>query len=121
MKEKIPLESEVVKAILKWLKAAGYVFVYKTHGSAYQAAGLPDIVVIDHNGRFVGLECKRSDAGKLTALQAVTLNRITQAGGYAAVVTSVDEVQEALERSELGYRSGYFQEGGRKNWNMPKK
>lgn len=103
MNEKIPLESVIVNRIIDWLKKSGYKFVHKTHGSAYQTAGLPDIVAIDKNGRFVGLECKRPDVGKLTKLQAAVLNRIADAGGYAAVVTSVDEARLAMAESEEGY------------------
>lgn len=107
--EKIPLEREIVNQIMAWLKAAGYKFIYKTHGSAYQRAGLPDIVVIDRNGRFCGLECKRPKRGKLTDLQARTLDRIADAGGYCAVVVSLEEAQAAVAESERGQKvSGRF-------------
>lgn len=106
MADKIPLEKVIVSQILAWLKDAGYKFIYKTHGSAYQPAGLPDIVVIDKNGRFVGLECKRPLVGRLTALQASTLNRIAEASGYAAVVTSVEETMAALAAAEAGATVG---------------
>lgn len=99
---KIPLEKVIVNQIMAWLRDADYKFIYKTHGSAYQTAGLPDIVVIDKNGRFVGLECKRPTVGRLTILQASFLNKIAEAGGYAAVVTSVDDVREAMAASEAG-------------------
>ncbi len=100
--QKIPLEKVIVGQIMTWLKDAGYKFIYKTHGSAYQVAGLPDIVVIDKNGRFVGLECKRPAVGRLTMLQASVLNKIADSGGYAAVVTGVEETKAALEASEAG-------------------
>ena len=102
MKDQIPLEKTIVNDILKWLKEEGYQFIHKTHGSAYAPAGLPDVVVIDRNGRFVGLECKRPKIGRLTALQARVLNKIQDAGGYAAVVCSVADAQRAMAASEFG-------------------
>ena len=94
--ERIPLEKTIVARIVGKLKLAGYPFVYKTHGSAYQMSGIPDITTIARNGRFVGLEVKRPKLGRLTPIQAATLDRITEAGGYAAGVTSVEEAMEAM-------------------------
>lgn len=102
MTEKVPLEKVIVSQIISFLKDAGYKFIYKTHGSAYQTAGLPDIVLIDRNGRFVGLECKRPGVGRLTQLQASFLNRIAEAGGYAAIVTSVEDARKAMAAAEAG-------------------
>lgn len=100
--ERIPLEKTIVARIVGKLKLAGYPFVYKTHGSAYQMSGIPDITTIARNGRFVGMEVKRPKLGRLTPIQAATLNRITEAGGYAAVVTSVEEAMDAMARAEAG-------------------
>lgn len=101
--ESIPLEKTIVNQIMKWLKEiGGYAYCYKSHGSAYARAGLPDIVVIDKHGRFVGLECKRPKVGRLTVLQAKILNQIAESGGYAAVVTSVEEAMRAMVASEAG-------------------
>lgn len=103
MADTIPLEKTIVNQIMKWLKdVGGYTFLYKSHGSAYARAGLPDIVVIDKGGRFVGLECKRPRVGRLTILQAKVLNQIADSGGYAAVVTSVDDARRAMIASEAG-------------------
>lgn len=102
MDEKIPLESVIVKEIMAWLKKQKYRFVHKSHGSAYARTGLPDIVVIDRYGRFVGLEVKRPRVGRLTAIQARILNQINAAGGYAEVVHSVDEADLAMASSEAG-------------------
>lgn len=115
--DKVPLEAVVVKAIMDRLKREGYRFVYKTHGAAYQVSGLPDIVVIDRAGRFVGLECKRPAGGKLSGMQAVVLNRIAEAGGYAEIVTGEEEAMDALRRSEAGEKVRCrFCEGSAKAW-----
>lgn len=100
MDKKIPLESVIVKGIMKCLKDTGYQFFYKSHGNAYARTGLPDIIVIARNGRFVGLECKRPKIGKVTALQAKILNEINDAGGYGAVVHSVEEARAIMMAAE---------------------
>ena len=105
MDEKIPLESVIVKEIMAWLKKERYSFVHKSHGSAYARTGLPDIVVIDRYGRFVGLEVKRPSVGRLTAIQARILNKINAAGGYAAVVHSVAEVEQVMAASEASLQN----------------
>lgn len=102
MNEKIPQERVIVKEIMAWLKKQRYAFVHKSHGSAYARTGLPDIVVIDRYGRFVGLEVKRPVIGRLTAIQARILNKINAAGGYAEVVHSVEEVEQAMAAAEAG-------------------
>lgn len=99
-KKEIPLESVIVKAIVSALKGAGYSFVFKTHGSAYAPSGLPDLLVINHNGRFVGLEVKRPEIGKVTDLQEKMIQKIMIAGGYAEVVHSSEEALGAMKRSE---------------------
>ena len=97
MAEKIPLEKVIVNDIMKWLKSAGYAFVYKTHGSAYAPSGL-----LDKHGRFVGLEVKRPKVGRLTDLQRRVLDQIRAAGGYSAVVCSIQDAQIAMASSEGG-------------------
>ena len=108
----IPLESVIVKAIMAWIRAQKYPFVYKTHGSAYQRSGIPDITLVARGGRYVGLEVKRPQVGRLTAIQAATLNAINRGGGYATVVTSVDEAMAALTSAEAG-------EKGREDYRAP--
>ena len=98
----IPLEKTIVNGIMSWIKKQGYPFVYKTHGSAYQRTGIPDITLVAKGGRFVGLEVKRPHVGRLTSIQAVTLNAINHGGGYACVVRTLAEAQEALAAAERG-------------------
>ena len=103
MKEQqIPLEKVIVNGIMAWIKKQDYPFVYKTHGSAYQRTGIPDITLVGRNGRFIGLEVKRPKVGRLTAIQALTLNAINAGGGFAAVVTNLEEAQAAILAAETG-------------------
>lgn len=88
-----PMEREITQAIRLHLVKRG-AFCFKVHGGAFQMAGIPDLIgCID--GRFFGLEVKRP-GGRATALQSAILRRIEQAGGIAAVVTSVAEAEAAL-------------------------
>lgn len=101
MDNKVVLERAITNDIMKWLKK-NYAFSIKTHGGAFQVAGLPDILTIARNGRFVGLEVKRPDIGHLTALQAAMLRTINKCGGYAVVACSVADAQDAMRRAERG-------------------
>lgn len=88
------MEKDIVAAILRHLKARPRCFAWKTHGGMYGTAVIPDIIAcID--GRFYAFEVKQP-GGRLTRLQDVTLNKIKAAGGVAVMVTSVDEVKQAL-------------------------
>ena len=84
-------ESDIVKAIMKYLKTVPGCFCWKEHGGMYGTAGIPDIIACV-NGHFLGFEVK-NDSGKPTKLQEATIRKILTAGGTALVVRSVDEVQ----------------------------
>jgi len=88
------MERDIVAAILRFLKNEDACFAWKTHGNQF-SAGIPDIIACVH-GQFVAFEVKRP-GGKTTKLQEATLRRISEAGGVAAVVHSVDEARAALE------------------------
>ena len=82
------LESAIVSRIVKALKERG-CFVVKLHGGGMQRAGLPDLMIV-YQGRAIFLEVKQPGE-QATKLQEHTLDQIRQAGGIAAVVSSVDE------------------------------
>ncbi len=89
------LEKDLIAKIRNYLKTVPHCFFWKTHGGQYGTAGIPDIIAcID--GHFFGFEAK-TDKGKPTALQTVTIRKILNAGGTAAVVRSVDEVRALIE------------------------
>ena len=90
-------ESDIVKAIMKYLKTVPGCFCWKEHGGMYGTAGIPDIIACI-NGRFFGFEVKTKD-GKPTKLQEATIRKILAAGGTALVVRSVDEVRAAINGS----------------------
>lgn len=92
-------EQKVLAAIVRDLtrrKQAGEpVWWLKTHGSAMQRAGVPDLLVC-YCGRFVAIEVKRP-GGKPTELQEHVLAKISGAGGVAIVADSAAAVAEILE------------------------
>lgn len=88
-------ESDIVKAILKYLKTIPECFCWKEHGGMYVTAGIPDIICC-YRGKFVAFEVK-TETSKTTALQESVINKIQKCGGKAAVVRSVENVKAALK------------------------
>ena len=88
-------ESDIVKAILKYLKTVSECFCWKKHGGMYGTAGIPDIICC-YCGKFVAFEVK-TEKGKTTALQNSVINKIQKCGGKAVVVRSVNEVKAVIE------------------------
>lgn len=88
------LESTTDRQIARRLTELG-AWHFKTWGSA-KRAGLPDRIACLH-GRFVALEVKSPTARRgTTRLQRIVLERIQRAGGIAATVRSVDELDDVL-------------------------
>lgn len=78
-----PLESTFQRRVLKYLSALPNCFFYKAQATSLR--GIPDIIC-GINGRFIGLELKRSIKEKPTALQKYTLDKIANANNIAFVV-----------------------------------
>ncbi|OPY59152.1 MAG: hypothetical protein A4E55_00369 [Pelotomaculum sp. PtaU1.Bin035] len=93
-----PLESSIVKAILKYLNSLPECYAVKTYGDA-KRAGTPDIDGC-LKGRSLKLEVKRPEpyGTPLTKLQAETLERWRKAGAITGVVRSVQDVKELLQK-----------------------
>lgn len=68
----------------------------KIHGNQF-TAGLPDLMAC-YRGWSLGLEVKKPGREKtLTGIQAKTLERIEEAGGYGKMVTTVEQVDAILD------------------------
>ncbi len=89
------MEKDIVNKIIKYLKSLPKTFVWKEHGGMYGTAGIPDVICC-HKGLFVAFEVK-TDSGKATLLQEITLRKICEAGGIAVLVRSVEEVKNVME------------------------
>lgn len=92
-------ERDIVAAILRLLKKTPRCFCWKEHGGMYGTAGIPDIIACV-DGRFVAFEVK-TETGRLSKLQEVTLGRIRDAGGRAYMVRSAAEVARIMKDMEV--------------------
>lgn len=91
------LRGKIVKAIEA--KYGEAVYVKHPHGSMY-SSGLPDLIGC-LGGTFFALEVKTPENRKgATKLQELHLSQIDEAGGYSAVVRSVDEALAVLAKFE---------------------
>lgn len=88
-------EKTITNQILKYLKSLPECFAFKEHGGLYGTSGIPDIIVC-YKGKFVAFEVK-TEKGKLSKLQEMTIAKIQKANGMAFKVTSLEEVKEILK------------------------
>jgi hypothetical protein len=88
-------ETEITARIKTYLKGIAGLFFWKEHGGTFGTNGIPDLIVC-YRGRFIALEVK-TDNGKATALQEVTIRQIRGAGGIAEVVRSVGAVAALID------------------------
>ena len=88
-------EKTITNQILKYLKNLPECFAFKEHGGLYGTSGIPDIIVC-YKGKFLAFEVK-TEKGKLSKLQEMTIAKIRKANGMAFKVTSLEEVKKILE------------------------
>lgn len=97
----VPLEKDIQKKILTWLRARPASYTLKLAAGPYSVPGLPDILHIERGTAYL-LEVKRPIAGSsLTPLQAATMDRLVVAGATVAVVRSLEEVKEIVKQEEM--------------------
>lgn len=98
-------ELAVQKAIVRWLRASGYLVAVTDAGAAYKAgrfagaglpAGWPDLTALSPAGEFVGVECK-APGGRQSAVQKRMQDQIERRGGTYVLARCVDDVRGALE------------------------
>lgn len=99
-KKSAPLEKDVQKKIVKWLRNAGFHVDVITKGM-HGANGISDIIAVKR-GRYFAFEVKRAPGMKGTKLQEAWLADVQRHGGIAKVVGSVDEVENIVNY----YRAG---------------
>ena len=105
-------ESGVLADCLQYLQARG-IYHWRNNTGAVRIApgrfvhfgkkGSSDILAILPGGRFLAVECKAPDRGRLSPEQREFLEKIRGLGGMALVVRSWWELDEALR--EAGYVS----------------
>ncbi|WP_018934617.1 VRR-NUC domain-containing protein [Gracilibacillus lacisalsi] len=92
-------EKRIENKIKRYLDSIGAWHI-KTHGSMFSKAGTPDIIACV-KGKFVAIEVKRPEGGRVSELQRFHIEAINKAGGYAFVSRSVEETQRYLETNNL--------------------
>lgn len=93
-------ESKVKKKLIDCLKSLGSdCFYYMPVQNGMGQSGIPDVMAIIHRVPFA-FECKATPKQDPTTLQAMALERIHKAGGFAWVVDneSVDLVIHLITR-----------------------
>ena len=78
------LEADIVRRIVTTLNKMPQVFCFRTHGSAFQMKGTPDIIGLAY-GHFFAIEAKRTAKDKPSAAQLYVLSKISKAGGTTFV------------------------------------
>lgn len=98
-------EGKLVAKIRDLLRERG-ARAFKIQGGdeTFQEVGIPDLLVC-YKGRFVGLEVKMP-GGTLSAKQKAVLDEIADAGGIAAVVTTVGQVSHLLGKIDKEVERG---------------
>lgn len=89
-------ETRLTNKIMAELRKHGGWWM-KVHGSAFQKAGVPDIIGC-YRGRFVALEVKLpSSDSRLSLMQRVTLTKLRQASAASYVVRSTLAASRVLD------------------------
>lgn len=84
------LESGIAKKMVEILRARG-AWALKTHGGPTQTRGIPDILVC-YQGKFIGIEVKRTKREHASDLQKWQLREIRRADGIGVVAHDPDGI-----------------------------
>lgn len=97
LREHIPKESYYQKKIMDYVKKSyPTAFVWKEAAGAYSRQGIPDVsAIID--GRYFGFEVKKPYFGKLSPIQAQTIEKIRKAGGIAGVCVFPEDAERLIQ------------------------
>lgn len=95
-------EGKVKKRLLDYLKSLGDdCFYYMPVQNGMGQTGIPDVMAIIHRVPFA-FECKATPKQHPTTLQAMALDRIHKAGGFAWVVDN-ESVEVAITLLTTGF------------------
>ena len=111
------LEKYITKKIRAYLRDLGYI-VIKVAGGQFQSPGISDIIACSPEGRFIAIEVKQP--GKQpTPLQIEFLLQVYTHKGFAACVTSLEELKTLLELNKtcgIKFHSGYYIKNTKRVW-----
>lgn len=86
------LEKDLRKEVLEYLNKHR-IFHFRLEDP--NLSNYPDLVLC-YNGNFIGIELKRNEHTEARAGQSAVLNEIRIAGGYGAVVGSLEQLIDVL-------------------------
>lgn len=89
------LEYLQIKGIFAWRNNTGAVKVGRRF-IKFGYKGSSDVIGILPNGKFLAVECKREKGGVLSKEQKDFLQTISENGGLAVVVHSLNDLQKVL-------------------------
>ena len=92
------LEQRIQRQIIRHLRGLG-AWVFNVHGSPYQQAGVPDLLV-GYKGQLYAMEVKRPGQ-RLSAIQAKVIEEIRASGCVAGRVESIEEAEEMLKHGHI--------------------
>lgn len=101
------LESRLVTKIIQAVKAEWPdAWVFKVHGSPYQMAGVPDLLVVV-DGRLYAFEVKCRKAGesahhargRASLVQRAQIDQLRRAGAVADVILTPEEALQLIKGS----------------------
>lgn len=100
-------ESAVLAQCLQYLRLRG-IFCWRQNTGAFKTEnggffrssmpGIPDIIGILPDGRFLGVECKRQYGGKLSEAQKIFCKHITDNNGVYIIATSYQDIAAILDK-----------------------
>ena len=88
-------ESNIVTRIVEAISDWPNIMIRNNHGNMMSGRGWPDLEVV-YRGRFYGLEVK-VEGNYPTPIQVWRMEKITNAGGIAAVVHNAEEAKAVLK------------------------
>jgi len=103
-------EREVLRAVMDWLKARGFLRWRVNSGALetpggrhvrFGAKGMADVIALGPEGRAIFVECKRERGGRLSAEQAAFLETVNRQGGLGIVVNSTESLERQLREAGI--------------------
>jgi hypothetical protein len=107
--KKIGPETQIKRACLQYLKYryGSRLWYVNIVGGLGIRPGTPDtLAVLD--GKFIGIEFKAGDRGKLSDYQREALRQIEEAGGIGLVIRSLDQCMEFFKHYKPGVQGELF-------------
>ena len=92
-------ETKLQRAVQRWFIDRGF-WTFKIHGSMYQKAGVPDLLLLK-NGRAIFIETK-TPSGRLSRLQVAVMKEIERVASVPCYVVRKLEECETIYSEAMG-------------------